>query len=180
VTDLEKNIEDAFRSLPIAPPTGMGIPYEWLIPGMGRQLSLMKPVSHQRSPCESTKRRLIDLQRNARLICEDAAAITLIPLQLRLSIIGIAHGELPTLRPIAGRGAPPKAQAAQIARTVAQHYYGLTGKRPTRVTPVDDGKAYSPFRKLLAEIYRLLEVNASADNQAKAAIAWLNTNCPDH
>jgi hypothetical protein len=37
----------------------------------------------------------------------------------------------------AGRGAPQKSLAMPVARTVAEHFYGLTGTRPTRITPTD-------------------------------------------
>jgi hypothetical protein len=38
MTGLQAELEAAFRKLPIAPPDDGGIPYEWLIPGIGRTL----------------------------------------------------------------------------------------------------------------------------------------------
>jgi hypothetical protein len=35
MTSLQAELEAAFRKLPIAPPDDGGIPYEWLIPGIG-------------------------------------------------------------------------------------------------------------------------------------------------
>ena len=165
----------AFRKLPIAPPGG--IPYEWLIPGIGRQLALMKPVERKVASPDATKRKLVALKKHAKIHCEDMSAMALLPLKLRILIVEIAQ-ENPKLPPPAGRGAPQKSLAMQVARTVAEHFYGLTGTRPTRITPPGGGKAHGPFLEFLATTYRILGIKASAENQAKAAINFVMKKYP--
>jgi hypothetical protein len=63
---LQAELEAAFRKLPIAPPDEGGIPYEWLIPGIGRQLALMKPVDRKVASPDATKRRLVALKKHNR------------------------------------------------------------------------------------------------------------------
>jgi hypothetical protein len=75
----------------------------------------------------------------------------------------------------AGRGAKPRRQAKKIASSVATHYFRITGKFPTVITPSDGGKAYGPFLDLLSEVFRLLNVKASAESQAKEAIQRMET-----
>ena len=138
MTGLQAELEATFRKLPIAPPDDGRIPYEWLIPGIGRQLALMKPVDRKVASPAATKRRLVALKKHAKILCEDMSA-ELLPLKLRILLliklnVEIAHAEDPKLPPPAGRGAPQKSQATLVARTVAEHFYGLTGTRPTRIT----------------------------------------------
>jgi hypothetical protein len=118
------------------------------------------------------------LKKHAKILCEDMSAMALLPLKLRILIVEIAHAEDPKLPPPAGRGAPQKSQVTQVARTVAEHFYGLTGKRPTRITPPEGGKAHGPFLEFLATIYRILGIKASAENQAKAAINFVMKKYP--
>ena len=66
MTGLQAELEAAFRKLPIAPPDDGRIPYEWLIPGIGRQLALMKPVDRKVASPDATKRRLVALKRRLR------------------------------------------------------------------------------------------------------------------
>src|SRR5580704_18908444 len=103
------------------------------------------------------------------------SAMALLPLKLRILIAEIAQ-ENPKLPPPAGRGAPQKSLAMQVARTVAEH--GLTGTRPTRITPPGGGKAHGPFLEFLATTYRILGIKASAENQAKAAINFVREKYP--
>ena len=65
MTGLQAELEAAFRKLPIAPPDDGRIPYEWLIPGMGRQLALMKPVDRKVASPDATKRKLVALKKHA-------------------------------------------------------------------------------------------------------------------
>jgi hypothetical protein len=108
MTGLQAELEAAFRKLPIAPPDDGKIPYELLIPGIGRQLALMKPVDHVVASRDATKRKLGALKKHAKMLCEDRSAMALLPLKLRISIVEIAHAEDPKLPPPAGRGAPQK------------------------------------------------------------------------
>ena len=150
MTGLQAELEAAFRKLPIAPPDDGGIPYEWVIPGIGRQLALMRPVDRKVASPDATKRKLVALKKHAKILCEDMSGMALLPLKLRILIVEIAHAENPKLPPPAGRGAPQKSLAMQVARTVAEHFYGLTGTRPTRITPTGGGKAHGPFLEFLA------------------------------
>jgi hypothetical protein len=59
--------EAAFRKLPIAPPDDGKIPYEWLIPGIGRQLALMKPVDRKVASPDAAKRKLVALKKHAKI-----------------------------------------------------------------------------------------------------------------
>ena len=177
MTGLQAELEAAFRKLPINPPDDGGIPYEWLIPGIGRQLALMKPVDRKVASPDATKRKLGALKKHAKILCEDMSAMALLPLKLRILIVEIAQ-ENPKLPPPAGRGAPQKSLAMQVARTVAEHFYGLTGTRPTRITPTGGGKAHGLFLEFLATIYRILGIKASAENQAKAAINFVTEKYP--
>ncbi len=178
MTGLQAELEAAFRKLPIAPADDGRIPYECLIPGIGRQLALMKPVDRKVASPDATKRKLVALKKHAKLLCEDMSAMALLPLKPRILIVEIAHAEDPKLPPPAGRGAPQKSQATLVARTVAEHFYGLTGTRPTRITPPGGGKAHGPFLEFLATIYRILGIKASAENQAKAAINFVMKKYP--
>ena len=178
MTGLQAELEAAFRKLPIAPPDDGGIPYEWLIPGIGRQLALMKSVERKVASPDATKRKLVALKKHAKILCEDMSGMALLPLKLRILIVEIAHAENPKLPPPAGRGAPQKSLAMQVARTVAEHFYGLTGTRPTRITPPGGGKAHGPFLEFLATTYRILGIKASAENQAKAAIKFVMKKYP--
>jgi hypothetical protein len=110
MTGLQAELEAAFRKLPIAPPDDGRIPYERLIPGIGRQLALMKPVDRKVASPDATKRKLVALKKHAKILCEDMSAMALLPPRLRILIVEIAHAEDPKLPPPAGRGAPQKSQ----------------------------------------------------------------------
>jgi hypothetical protein len=110
----------------------------------------MKPVDCKVASPDAAKRKLGALKKYAKILCEDMSAMALLPLKLRISIVEIAHAEDPKLPPPAGRGAPQKSLAMQVARTVAEHFYGLTGTRPTRITPPRGGKAHGLFLEFLA------------------------------
>jgi hypothetical protein len=105
----------------------------------------------------------------ADLLADPSLAVEL-PLAERIAIIGVAHLEVE----LSGQpGQPKKEAAARVARLLARHFAGLTGSRPTRITPIKDGYAKpsnSRFMDMLAEVYEVLGIEASADNQAKSAI----------
>jgi hypothetical protein len=72
-------------------------------------------------------------------------------------------------------GAPTKDQPRKIARVVAQHYFRLTGRKPT--VPKKDGKACGPFLDLLSAVFRTLDLGGkvSALSQAEmVARDWPN------
>jgi hypothetical protein len=78
MTGLQAELEAAFRKLPIAPPDDGGIPYEWVIPGIGRQLALMRPVERKVASPDATKRKLVALKKHAKILCEDMSAMALL------------------------------------------------------------------------------------------------------
>ena len=175
MSDLEAQLEAVLRKLPIAPASDQGIPYATLIPGIVRQLALMKSVACK--PASVPMRRLSAINRHAKALCGSMAMPACLPLDLRLLVVQLAHANIPDL-PAGSKGAPAKVHARKVAWTVAEHYYGLTGNRPTRITPLGGGKTHSPFISLLATVYRLLGIKASAGNQAKSAIKFINEKYP--
>jgi hypothetical protein len=180
MTECQKQLEVAFRSLPFAaPPPGRDIPFDMLIPSIARELCLMQPNRYRRPSPEGTRRKLAALQKRARELNEDMPAALYLPLELRLLIIRLAYAEAPKF-PKAGRtGAPKKALAAQVARTTARYYYLLTDKRPTRISPIAGGKAYGAFIiTFLADIFRILGIEASVESQAKKAIRYMEETYP--
>jgi hypothetical protein len=180
LTELQEEIESAFRKLPFAPPVEGQIPYTLCMPGIVRQLSLMKPLSRRFASGGDTTRKLVALKGLAKKLCEDTFAMAHVPLTHRILIAQLAHEEIPDFPTMAGRGAPQKELAARVAQEVALHYFGLTGKRPTRITPLDDRKGHGDFAELLGTIFRLLGIKASAENQTKSAINFLNKKYPRH
>jgi hypothetical protein len=98
MTGLQAELEAAFRKLPIAPADDGRIPYERLIPGIGRQLALMRPVDRKVASPDATKRKLVALKKHAKILCEDMSAMALLPLKLRILIVEIAQ-ENPKLPP---------------------------------------------------------------------------------
>ena len=92
--------------------------------------------------------------------------------QLRILIAAASSAGPAELSPNAGKGAPVKYQARKVARTLAQHYLGLTGKLPTRSVS-ENKRAYGSFIHLLTTVYKILGIEADADGQAKEAIRFM-------
>jgi hypothetical protein len=171
-------LEDAFRRQAIQPASKMaGIPYEFFIPDMGQQLLLMTPIQHPK--CAPDKKGLLDLaQSTGRTIkvLERLSENALTALNYRRPALAslktnlrILHVAAKTAEVKARRGAPKKIQPRKITEVVAQHYYGLTGKKPT--VPSKDGKAYGPFLELLGDIFKILGVKGvSAESQARELV----------
>lgn len=63
------------------------------------------------------------------------------------------------------KGRVRKRVAAEVTRQAAQIYTYLTGKRPT--LPSRDGKAYGPYQAFLEDLFEVLGVDASPENQGK-------------
>jgi hypothetical protein len=63
MTRLQAELEAAFRKLPNASPADGRIPYEWVIPSIGRQLALMKPLDRKVASPDATKRKLVALKK---------------------------------------------------------------------------------------------------------------------
>jgi hypothetical protein len=161
----------AFERLPIVDPPrdSIGIPYRFVLGDIPRQLMLMRPTPKRK--LLQDKKALYDLaQLSGRTIkimsgLSDNArsALNLKPEALRqfqISLV-ILHGgakeaaKLPASS--ARRGAPKKTRATEITDVVAEHFFGLTGKK----APAE------PFPKLLATVFAILGVDAKATSQAK-------------
>jgi hypothetical protein len=168
-------LEGAFRKLQIRRgEAAQGIPYEFFIPSIGPQLMLMVP--NPRPKALPPKKALHSLTRSIGQTLEllerlpgavlDAlnyrkAALRELETNLRILHFAVKTAEVETRR-----SAPTKTQEQKIARVVAQHYFALTGKKPTVSVSVKDGNA-SPFVELLTAVYGTLGVKASAASQAK-------------
>ena len=171
-------LEKAFRDLPIWRGTATGIPYEILIPDIPRQLMLMLPNSpNSRPKAAGTKKGLQRLARSTRSTIKaldglsqtaldslnyKPAALRKLTTNLRI-LHAAAEMAAKKKAEVKGRAGRPEqvqpSQAKKIARVVAQHYRGLTGKKPT---------ASGPFVKLLHDVYEILGIEASARSQAEA------------
>lgn len=63
----------------------------------------------------------------------------------------------------------PKTAASQVARTCANAYEQLTGRRQTVITDLK-ARAYGPFLDFVEEIFRILGGLGSAETWARAAV----------
>jgi len=173
-------LEDLFRTLPVQPPSKVdAIPYSFLIPGIGRQLMLMSPVS-RRTQIPGKKAVKALAQKTGRIVelLDGLSQPVIEALNFRQSAIGKLKTDLRILHAAAKEadvagvnfrdGAPQKSQARKIAIVVATHYFGLTGKKPT-LSRNKDG-AYGQFFDLLKAVYEILGVNASTESQANGLI----------
>jgi hypothetical protein len=185
-------LEQLFRDLPIRRDANTaGIPYDYLIRDIPRQLLLMRPTPRVRiivtkkglrSKPESTQPAKQALRRLAQSVRRTINAIDdLSPAARdRLNLAGVPRRQFATalngvqiklqaLRIDADAaasavkaGARPTlerpTQAQKIAGVVAQHYFGLTGKRATR--------SNRAFIELLQRVYEALGIKAKAEAQA--------------
>ena len=71
------------------------------------------------------------------------------------------------------KGPPRKNQARLIALNAAQDYRRLTGKEPTITTNPNTNERGGQFLKFLREVFEALDIDASADVQAVAAVREL-------
>ena len=189
----EAELLAAFNELPHAPsPKGQAlnsIPYETLISGIPRQLLIMRPTSdgpgkEKRTSKAKTQRELAAVKDHAdQLIATiealhapalgalgfQAGALRSLKSTLRVLSVAASQADVSGMPETTGRGRPAKTQARRIADVVARHYFGITGKPPTR-TVSGDGPAYGWFTHLLQRVYEILRVNADPDGQARHAI----------
>jgi hypothetical protein len=168
-------LELAFRRLAIQrSEVVQGIPYEFFIPSIGPQLILMVPNPRPktlppkkalRSLLRSTGNTIEALDRLPRPVLDalnyQPAALSKLLMQLR-----ILHAAVKTVELETRRSAPTKFQEQKIARVVAQHYFALTGRKPTVSVSHRNGSP-SPFVELLTSVYSILGVKVSAASQAK-------------
>jgi hypothetical protein len=170
-------LEDAFCKLTIQrDETATGISYKSVIPGIARELMLMAPISRPkaasaraiRSLTSSTGRtiKVLDNLSQSALDTLNYPPDDLRELTKKLRMLHAAAETRVSQRP---DGQPKKVQPGKIAQVVAQHYFALTGERPT-VRVKDGEKAYGPFLELLSTIFYILDVDASAESQTRAVI----------
>lgn len=159
-------LEDAFRCLPIKRfDAAAGIPYESEIPGMGRQLILMKHVPRPMN--RSVKK---DIRSLVSYVGRTLTLLERLP-NSATGVLNYQDGSLTQLKSSLrvlwtaaqlhtdnGRpGAREKLRARKIACIVAWHYYGLTGRKPT--VPKDSkGKPSGHFLKLLKTVFEILDI----------------------
>jgi len=67
------------------------------------------------------------------------------------------------------RSRPPEIEAAEVTTMTAVFYESITGNRPTR--SVDQGE-YGLWLDTLRAVFNVLDIQASAENQAKTHIAF--------
>jgi hypothetical protein len=169
-------LEDLFRKLPADQPhDGPGIPYLQAVDDIGRQLLLMAPSRARRRTLTPKKAQTELLKATSRLfkVLDLTPAETLKSLdfpnnalrQLRMGLV-MFHRAALIHKAKSKLGAPTKSRPAEIAAVVSQHYYGITGKKPT--VPRRENKAYGPFLELLKTVFEILDVSASAEAQANA------------
>ncbi len=177
---MEVALEEAFRRLPIRRgDPSRGIPYEVLIPDISRELILMRSGSQPPKGASASvaQKKLASLSRaTGRTIKEldqlpsnAVDALNLRPAALRdlTTRLRILQATAASAKPqeSSSLGQPPKVQARKIAQTVALHYERLTGLSPTVSTK--GGKAYGPFVTFLSTVFDILEIDASAESQAR-------------
>jgi hypothetical protein len=161
------------------PENPAGIPYTFVIPGIGRQLMLMSPNSPRkhipggkalRELAKSTGRTIevLDGLSQSAIDALSFRQLELRKLMTNLRILHVSAEEAAKAGVNFRDGAPKKTQAQRIAIVVAQHYCGLTGKIPT--LSKKEGKVYGPFFHLLKDVYEVLGVKASAESQASDVI----------
>jgi hypothetical protein len=164
-SEWEKKSSDllrAFKRLPIADPRD-----RIFFGDIPRQLMLMQPTP-KRKPLQD-KKALYDIaQLTGRTIkimsgLSDNArsALNLKPEALKRFefTLRLLHANAKVAKSASRRGAPKKDHAKMITDVVAEHFYGLTGRK----APAD------PFPELLATVFDILGVDASAISQTKLA-----------
>jgi hypothetical protein len=168
-------LEDAFRKVPIRRgEVTPAIPYDFLIPDIAGQLMRMIPNPRPKAlPPKEALRRLTRSIGHTVEVLDGLPPTVLDALNYQRSALRklqaqlrILHFAAKTAEVVTRRSAPTKLQEQKIARVVAQHYFALTGKKPTVTVRVKDGKA-SPFLELLTAVYRIIGLNVSAASQGK-------------
>jgi hypothetical protein len=196
--EMEARLQAALRDLPVWHPSEgterKAIPYETLIPGIARQLAHMRPTDRKNphgaiASRTTTAKELAAVRKNATALLRTLETLHKpaiealgylhpwpkgprgLETQLRI-LIAASSAEPSDLPANAGKGVPVKYQARKVARTLAQHYLGLTGKPPTR-SVFGNGPAFGPFIYLLKTVYEILGIEVDADGQAREAIEFM-------
>jgi len=194
---LETALLKVVDNAPASAPKANGIPYRLTISGAARQLAKMRPRggSHphnEATTAKSTKAELEQVAKRAEALLSVVEALHKpaidalgfrepwptgsvgMETQLRILAAMARNATVADPPPGTGLGAKVKAQPQAIARLAACHYLGLAGRMPT--VAVRNNQAYGPFIEMLASIFDALAVNASVENQAREAIAFMEKN----
>jgi hypothetical protein len=170
-------LEAAFRALPISSPGRGRIPVEWTLPELVRELASMRYHKREGRPWGVTNKKLVAMKKYAKAIRDEPSAINHFPMELRILVGAVAYAEFPP--PPRQSGQPEKHLARKVARITAERFFFLTGRMPTRITSVPEGtRKESEFVRLLAKVYAILNIPASAESQAKDAITFVTKNYP--
>ena len=139
-------LERVFRRLPSPPER---ILYAAAIPGIARDLLLMRPIARRVAPFgQGLDRAAAAAQQTVEAI-EQLSFDAMKALNLRPGVLGRLTMSL-RIFTVAARhasdgggkaGRPAKVQKLKIARAVGEHYLRLNGRRPTVFTSTDDGEA---------------------------------------
>jgi len=160
-------LEAIFRRLPCA---NGG---EMFIPGIARELLIMRPVPPtDKSPFRDGLRAAAKAARHAAdtiaLLSPEAVSAfnfrDVRSLQRTLQTFAFCADEAGGGQ---GKLGAPKEQKSKIADAVGRHYLGVTGKMPGVTTNPDNGETSGPFIDTLAAVYEALDVQGSASAQAK-------------
>jgi hypothetical protein len=68
----------------------------------------MQPINHEQASVDVTKRKLVAVLKCANALFQDNSALALVPLELHISIVNLAHMEVPEFPETASRGAAKK------------------------------------------------------------------------
>ena len=188
----QAQLEAALGRLSICETRPEGVtPYRDLIPGIARQLMIMRrnddrpgtPLATQLKPTVSRLQGLAQSEHWDGLAQDDRPASYHLPLPLRLRLIRLAAeaGELAremksvlsdtSRRP---RGRPKNTAAPRIASYLYQEFERLTGRAPGRSVGLS-GDEKGGFTVLVREVFEILGVKSSPEVAARQAIEAANS-----
>jgi hypothetical protein len=90
--------------------------------------------------------------------------------RIRLLKLQAEQAHVPNSPKNATRRKPKRHDLKLFSKSIAEHYYFVTGKPPTRRINPENGTAYGPFIALLTEIFDIYGIKANADAEAREAI----------
>jgi hypothetical protein len=180
-----ERLELALERLSICETPPDKTPYRDLIPGIARQLTIMR--RNDGRPSASMAVQLKPVVLHLRALAQgvewkdglgDPPPTYSLPHQLRLRLTVLA-GEAGALSqdieafladiPRRPRGAPKHTAAPQIALYLYQEFERLTGRNPTR-SVAQSGDEGGEFTTLVREVFEILGVKASPEQAARHAI----------
>ena len=96
--------------------------------------------------------------------------------RIRILAAQAEQAEIPDTPANAGRGRKRRTRLKDFSKSIAEHYYFVTGREPTRRADWDSGTPYGPFIELLAEMFKIFGIKANADAEAREAIKSMEIN----